>query len=608
MIKNIGINEALKLGVKAHKVGNLNEADKYYTAILKAHPNHPQANHNMGILAVSVGKVSEALPFFRAALEANSEIGQFWISYIDALIKLERVNDAHAIFKDAIEKGIQGQGLSELEKIFSSLKNKSHKAVNKTQDPPQNSIQTLLKFYNELKLKEALQLATELLVKYNNSAILHNIQGAIHVKLTNTDAAIVSYKKAISLQSDFPDAHNNLGSALHDKRRLEKAIEAYRAAISLKPEYAEAYNNLGVALQEKGSFKEAVRAFEEAISIKPIYVDAHRNLSAIKKYHKGEKQFILAQDLYNSAHLSQKDRCSLNFALAKMYEDIGEFDKAFGHLYEGNQIRKKVLNYSIDRDKKIFANLRKMQLKLPAYFLKEISFKNEIIPIFIVGMPRSGTTLVEQIISSHSRVTGAGELDYLARFGKDLINGSTIPNEQNITVFRNKYLSKLKEIPNRTLFISDKMPQNFYYIPLICTAFPEAKIVHVERNSEATCWSNFRHYFSSDLLGYCYDLDDTVHYYHLYTKLMECWKINYNDRIFTLNYDKLTHAQEKIIRDLIKYLDLAWEGSCLSPQENTRNVSTASSLQVRKKIYTDSSKVWLRYKPFIKNSFASLKQ
>jgi len=291
-----------------------------------------------------------------------------------------------------------------------------------------------------------------------------------------------------------------------------------------------------------------------------------------------------------------------------MYEDTGEFDKAFAHLYEGNKIRKKLLNYSIDIDKKIFANLRKMHLKLSAYSQKNISVKTEIIPIFIVGMPRSGTTLVEQIISSHSRVTGAGELDYLARFGKDLTNGSTIPNEQNITVFRNKYLTKLKEIPNRTLFISDKMPQNFYYIPLICYAFPEAKIVHVERNSEATCWSNFRHYFSSDLLGYCYDLDDTVHYYHLYNRLMDYWKKNYNDRIFTINYDTLTNAQEKLIRDLIKYLDLAWEETCLSPHENIRNVSTASSLQVRRKIYTDSSKAWLRYKPYIKNSFASLKQ
>ena len=183
MIKNIGINEALKLGVKAHKVGNLNEADKYYTAILKANPNHPQANHNMGILAVSVGKVREALPFFRAALEANSEMGQFWISYIDALIKLERVNDAHAVFKEGIEKGIQDREFSELEKIFSSLKNKSHKAVNKIQDPPQNVIQTLLKYYNELKLEEASQLATELLVKYPNSAIILNLSGAIFAGL-----------------------------------------------------------------------------------------------------------------------------------------------------------------------------------------------------------------------------------------------------------------------------------------------------------------------------------------------------------------------------------------------------------------------------------------
>jgi hypothetical protein len=151
------------------------------------------------------------------------------------------------------------------------------------------------------------------------------------------------------------------------------------------------------------------------------------------------------------------------------------------------------------------------------------------------------------------------------------------------------------------------MPQNFYFVPLICAAFPKAKIVHVQRNAAATCWSNFKQYFEIHGLGYCYDLKDLVAYYHLYKDLMKLWQSKYSDRIYNLNYESLTTDQENQTRELIKHLNLVWEEACLSPHQNKRSVRTASQQQVRQKVYTGSSEAWHKYEPYLNGAFDSLK-
>ena len=221
-------------------------------------------------------------------------------------------------------------------------------------------------------------------------------------------------------------------------------------------------------------------------------------------------------------------------------------------------------------------------------------------------MPRSGTTLVEQIISSHSEAMGAGELDLIRRFGGKLAINSSFINITLISKFRDRYLSELSKLSNGKKFITDKMPQNFLYIPLICAAFSEAKIIHVQRNAAATCWSNYKHYFVADGLGYCYDLNDMVEYYNLYIDLMKHWQSDYGDRIYNLNYENLTTDQENQTKKLIKHLGLSWEKACLSPQKNKRSVRTASQQQVRKKIYQGSSDAWREYEPMLCGIFDSL--
>jgi hypothetical protein len=229
--------------------------------------------------------------------------------------------------------------------------------------------------------------------------------------------------------------------------------------------------------------------------------------------------------------------------------------------------------------------------------------KNNFNPIFILGMPRSGTTLVEQIISSHSEVSGLGELPFISEFGKSVAEGFNPTNEDSILKFRNFYIKKIKNLSKGNSFITDKMPQNFCYIGLIISAFPEAKILHIKRNSAAVCWANFRQWFRSRNLAYSYSIDDIIKYYTLYEDLMMFWKKKFNNLIYDVDYDILTIDPKHITKNLINHLNLKWDEKCLSPENNKRSVSTASNIQIRNKIFKGSSEKWKKYKPFLNGAF-----
>ena len=199
------IDQALQQGVEAHKAGQVQEADRLYTAILKAQPKHPDANHNMGILAVGVGKVQEALPFFKTALEVNPNTTQFWLSYIDALIKLDRLADAKAVFDQAKSKGAKGDGFDELEQRLEGVK-PSKTTGSQNQDPPQDQLQPLIELYNQGQLQQALFQTMQLLEQFPNSVTLYNIQGAAIPALGNLEAAIDSYNKAIAIKPYYAEA------------------------------------------------------------------------------------------------------------------------------------------------------------------------------------------------------------------------------------------------------------------------------------------------------------------------------------------------------------------------------------------------------------------
>ena len=282
-----------------------------------------------------------------------------------------------------------------------------------------------------------------------------------------------------------------------------------------------------------------------------------------------------------------------------MNEDLGRLDVAFENYGAGGRLRQKILAYDPGQDELVFHQIKTTAPKIKNTLLDKPMEATPHTPIFILGMPRSGTTLVEQIISSHSQVHGAGELSFLGHVAELLSNGNQVITSDSILQVRKAYLNELGKVSNGSPFVTDKMPQNFLYIGLLLKALPEAKIIHVKRDPAATCWSNFKNYFFAKGLGYSYDLEDTVGYFKLYQDLMNFWDDLYGDQIYHLDYDQLTVEQEPEIRKLIEHIELGWEDACLSPQKNKRSVRTASQQQVRKKVYTGSSDAWRKFEPYL---------
>ena len=312
------------------------------------------------------------------------------------------------------------------------------------------------------------------------------------------------------------------------------------------------------------------------------------------------------QNLHQDKNITEDQRCHLGFALAKVFEDLNDLDQSFSYLALGNELRKNQLDYDVKKDIKSFDLLKNTYPILKSFVPPIHETTNGPKPIFILGMPRSGTSLVEQIVSSHSSISGGGELNYINQFGAEYATGLTRVNSEVLLDFRNRYLSALEKHSHGRSIVTDKMPTNFKYIGLILSAFPEAKIIHVKRNPEATCWSNYKHYFATKGLGHCYELNDLVTYYGLYQKLMQFWQDQFGGRIYNLNYDNLTINQEKETRALLQHLNLQWEEDCLSPQNNKRPVRTASQQQIRQKVYQESSQKWRKFEPFISGAFDSL--
>ena len=450
--------------------------------------------------------------------------------------------------------------------------------------------------------------------------------------------AIKSYQSAISIQPNYPDAHNNLGNTFKEQERLSDAIESYEWAIAYKHDFYQAHNNLGLAHCEINQHLIAIKCFEEAIRIYPEYSDAHfnlaitlnelgekekakssferviqidgsnceayRNLAASKTFLKNDSEIKAMELLIKNKNLGVNDEISLNFALAKVYEDLGNLSKQFEFLNKGNKLRKIDIDYSLEKDQSRFLLLKKI-FKSPPTPLKANNDSSAIRPIFIVGMPRSGTSLVEQIIATHQDVYGAGELKSLAKYSIPLLNQFVEKKSKSISkkvldTIRNEYLESLFSFNISKNVVTDKMPLNFQYIGLILSAIPEAKIIHVKRDPMATCWSNYKYFFPSKGNGFSFDQDDLAGYYSIYSDLMTFWHDLFPNKIYDLNYEELTVNLEEETKKLLVHCDLEWDKNCLEFHKNNRVVKTMSTLQVREKIYQGSSENWKNYDNFLK--------
>jgi len=308
------IEQALQQGVAAHKEGKLQDAERLYRAILQSQPSHPDANHNLGVLAVSVHKADAALPLFKTALEANPKIEQFWLSYIDALIKEQQFDNAKQVLAQAKAQGVDEARLNSLE---AQGLPKTEKPNTATTSPPQELLNSLLWNYQNGQFSDAEKLSIEITQDFPKHQLAWKVLGAVLGATGRKSKAVNANRKAVDLSPNDAEAHNNLGITLKEMGRLDEAKTSYTQAIALKPDYADAHNNFGNVLKDMGRLGEAHASFTKAIGLKPDYAEAHYNLGntleELGRLEKAEASYLRAITLkprfthaYWNAHGIQK--------------------------------------------------------------------------------------------------------------------------------------------------------------------------------------------------------------------------------------------------------------------------------------------------------------
>ena len=469
-------------------------------------------------------------------------------------------------------------------------------------NPSQQDMRELQYLYNSNEFYILENKARGLLKKYNKSIELQNILGfALSSQWKLIDATKI-FEKIIKTQPDFYFAYNNMGNVLKDLCKLDEAKIYYQKCIKINPNYIEAYIGLGKIFLDLNKLDKSAAVFKQALKLKPENGELHRRLSQVVKYEQTSSHVKDMEKIISSGDATHNQQMHLSFALGKAYEDMKSYDKAFLHWKKGNFLKRKQIKYST----KYQARLVKIVKENFTNDLFE-KFKNygnrDNTLIFIVGMPRSGTTLVQQIISSHPKVFGVGESNQFSNkinecFFKE--NGFLKENLYNFDPINfnkigEEYIKNIRQLSADTKHILVKDLLNFTWLGFIKLIFPNAKIVHCVRNPMDTCISLFKNYFVGGV-DFSYDLIELGEYYNLYRDVMLFWNNilpNYYVNVF---YDELINEPKKQIEKLLNFCNLEWNENCIKFYNNKNSISTGTnSINVHQPIYKTSMQYWKCY-------------
>ena len=416
--------------------------------------------------------------------------------------------------------------------------------------------------------------------------------------------AIEQAERAMALEPSDPMTFNTLAVIFARANAQSRAVVAYRRAIQMVPGQPDLHFNLAVSLMATGAIREATDECEACIRLMPQYWRAHLTLAQLNRQTEGSNHVERLQMLLSSAGDQDAEAILyLNLALEKELDDLGRYLDAYRCLTAGKGAWRRRSGYSSVRDSELFTAIKETTATMP---LLSSGYDTEE-PIFVIGMPRTGTTLVERILSSHSTVLSAGEL---SSFPVAYKRASGIRSESVLDVasvraaadmdwaaLGRSYLESTRPITGALPRFIDKLPLNFQYAGFIARALPRAKIICLRRNALDTCIANFRQLFTmtSPTFDYSFDILDVGRYYLMFDDLMRHWHEVMPDRILEVDYEAIVDDQESMTRKMLAHCDLDWEDSCLHFEENAAPVSTASAVQVRSPIYRSSLGRWKRY-------------
>ena len=611
MIESGDIQQALQRALQCHGAGDLGQAEQIYRHILGVNSQHPDALHYLGVIGLQKGRFEDAAELISKAIECRPD-------YLDALANLGNVMQALGRYDEAVAR--YGQALELQPNSAATTANLANALLQLGQ--PLAAIEN---YEAALAIEPGLvdarrSLADALLAQGMPSEALHQItlaagsqpeapeilvsKGNILQELGRSDEAIACFETVLAALPDFTPVYCNIGNVLRQQGRLSEAIEFYEKALGLDPNYVEGHYDLGIVWKERGDQEKALSSFRRAIALDRHFTKAWHAIASLGRSNLNDEDVqTMQQALRSSPEYSPEQRMHLEFALGKVQENDGNHNEAIEHYHTANRLRRAAVDYSVERDETVFDSLK---ATFDSNFLDRWSQVGaaDTTPIFIIGMPRSGTTLVEQIIASHSSVFGGGELLTLPRAiterfpmqgGVDYTAALETASASDFEFVANSYISSIRELDGEARHITDKLPTNFLNVGLIKILFPNARVIHCVRDARDTCYSIYKHFFSARGHHYAYDMEELGHYYNLYADLMAHWRQVIPDGFFDLHYESMVAEQETTTRALLDACGLPWDPACLKFHKTTRPVATISAPQVRQPIYAGSVGAWRNY-------------
>ena len=562
----------LMLGMIAHEQKDFEAAREHYENFLDLQPEHARTHYHLGLVLNQLGHAEQAVVHLRKSISINGDNRAAHILLGDTCASLGHREEASKAYRKAL--ALQSDDVATTIKLGNV-------------------------FLAAQRFADAAEVYERTLAVLPDNAVLHRHLGVVRHRLGQTQEAIDCLEQALTLRPDYGKARIDLALVYRQLERTAEALHHIQEAIHVMPDDVDAHISLALTLRQEGRMGLASRHLSQFLSIQPVCGTAYYHLSMIRP---PLDLIPRIRRLLDDPALSEDDAIHCHFALGNVFDAHAASDLAFDHYRQANTLKRRSFAYDPRDNARVFEKLIETYSK--DFFDRKGGLGcDSNLPVFIVGLPRSGTTLVEQILSSHGSVHGAGELESFAgvnhaiahrfRSKKPAPDCMTLIDQETVDEFSARYLDELRLRSKTAARVVDKLPGNFVRIGLIKTLFPNAHIVHCSRNALDNCVSLYFHYFQA--LTCAFDLRELGRYYLDYRRLMSHWEALFPDGIFEVRYEDLVSEPERVSRALIDHLDLPWDARCLEFYKNTRPVMSPSNIQVRHPVYKVAVDRWKRY-------------
>ena len=555
----------------AHEQSEFQVAVERYQQFLKIIPDHEQTHLNLGLVLEELGHTGRAIPHYKKSIEITADNATAHGCLANACCKLQRWTEAIKAYQRVLT--LQNDDVGTMIKLGSAF----------------SAVQLFA---------ESVLLYERALAILPDDALVHRHLGASLQRMGHINKAIRCFERAIRLRPDYVRARINLSKALGQLGKAEEALAPLEEAIDLEHDNSEAHIQLALTFRQLGQTELAIQRLEQFLTIRPACGEAYYQISMIRP----RRELISIVEKLLSDGCPKVDTVYCHFALGNLFNSSKSFDQAFRHFLMANTLQRETFTYHAGDTSEVVDRLIKVYCS--DFFAGKRQFGSASpLPVFILGMPRSGTTLIEQILSSHPLIHGAGETETFPELNRSIAQQleyarpspecMSLMDGKMVEEYSARYLQELSLHCPTAARITDKFPHNFLEIGLIKTLFPDARIIHCQRNPLDNCISLFFHCFTNFKASF--ELTELGQYYLQYQRLMSHWQKLFPGEIFTVQYEDLVLDQETVSRRLVEYIGLEWDEKCIDFHNNERNVMSPSNMQVRQPIYESSVNRWKLY-------------